>query len=176
MKTMLSALALAATLGFAGNVAAEDAMATPMAAEPMAGDAMAADPMAMTPDEMLKACLEKAGMEADYRNERSESANNYGGTFTFSSLEAYLAGQPLNYRVTRGSPLLEVDQLEGSAFLQADATVTPQLTLMFGVRYDVQSNLDDHNNVSPRVSFAYAPGEATVIRGGAGLFYCFAVQ
>ncbi len=67
MKTILSALAFAAALGLAGNVAAQDAMATPMAgdamaAEPMAGSAMAADPMAMTAAEMLTACLEKAGV------------------------------------------------------------------------------------------------------------------
>lgn len=113
----------------------------------------------------------KTGLEADYRKERSLSTNNFGGTFTFSSLDAYLAGRPLNYRVTRGNPLTEVDQLEAGAFLQADATITSQLTLMFGLRYDAQTNLDDYNNVSPRVSFAYAPGEATVIRGGAGVYY-----
>lgn len=60
MKTVISALALAATLGFAGTVAAEDAMATPMATDAMAGEAMA-----MSPEDMLKACLDKAGMETD---------------------------------------------------------------------------------------------------------------
>jgi hypothetical protein len=113
----------------------------------------------------------KAGMEAEYQTKRSMSTNNFGGTFTFSSLNAYLAGRPLSYRVTRGDPLLELDQLEAGGFLQADAALTSQFTLMFGLRYDAQSNLDDWNNLSPRLSFAYAPGQATVIRGGAGVFY-----
>lgn len=54
LSTLAPTLALLAALGFAGHVAAEDAMATPMA-----GDAM------MSPEDMLKACLDKAGMEAD---------------------------------------------------------------------------------------------------------------
>jgi hypothetical protein len=113
----------------------------------------------------------KAGMEAEYQSKRSLSTNNFGGTFTFSSLSAYLAGLPLNYRVTRGNPLLEVDQVEAGGFLQADAALTSQFTLMFGLRYDAQRHLDDWNNFSPRLSFAYAPSEATVVRGGAGVFY-----
>jgi hypothetical protein len=113
----------------------------------------------------------KTGVEGSYRTDRTMSTNGFGGTFTFSSLDAYLAGTPLNYRVTRGTPVIETDQLEASAFLQLDAAVSSQLTLMFGARYHAQTNLDDFNNVSPRVSFAYAPGQATVIRGGGGVYY-----
>jgi hypothetical protein len=113
----------------------------------------------------------KTGLETNYRRLQSFSTNNFGGTFTFSSLETYRAGTPLNYRVTRGTPLLAVSQLSGAAFLQADAALTSQLTVMFGLRYLAQTNLDDYDNLSPRLSFAYAPGEATVIRGGAGVFY-----
>jgi hypothetical protein len=113
----------------------------------------------------------KTGAEGWYRREENISTNNFGGTFTFSSLDAYLAGRPLNYRVNRGNPLLEVDQLQAAGFLQTDIELSSQLTLMLGTRYDIQTNLGDYNNLSPRVSLAYAPGEATVIRGGGGLFY-----
>ena len=113
----------------------------------------------------------KTGVEGSYLALRTVSTNNFGGTFTFSSLEDYLAGTPINYRVVQGSPLLRTTQLDASAFVQVDASVTSQLTLMFGLRYWGQSNLDDFNNLSPRVSFGYSPGKATVIRGGAGLFY-----
>lgn len=64
MKSMLSTFALVAALGFVGHAIAEDAMATPMATDAMATDAMAGDAM-MSPDEVLAACLEKAGMETD---------------------------------------------------------------------------------------------------------------
>jgi hypothetical protein len=113
----------------------------------------------------------KTGFEGSYLALRTVSTNNFGGTFTFSSLDDYLAGTPINYRVTRGNPLLRTTQLDASAFVQVDASVTAQLTLMFGLRYGWQTNLDDFNNLSPRVSFGYSPGKATVIRGGAGLFY-----
>ena len=64
LSTLAPTLALLAALGFAGHVAAEDAMATPMAGDAMAAEPMAGDAM-MSPEDMLKACLDTAGMEAD---------------------------------------------------------------------------------------------------------------
>ena len=112
----------------------------------------------------------KTGVEGTYRAERSITTDNFGGTFTFSSLQDYLAGTPLNYRVTRGNPELEFGQLEMGAFVQTDVAITSQLTVMLGMRYEAQQNLPDYNNFDPRVGFAYAPGQATVIRGGGGIF------
>jgi len=40
-----------------------------------------------------------------------------------------------------------------------------------GARYDAQTNMRDHNNLGPRLGFAYALGPATVIRGGGGMFH-----
>jgi hypothetical protein len=113
----------------------------------------------------------KAGVEGVHRFESSESTSNFGGTYTFSSLESYRAGTPLTYRVTRGTPLVETPQLEMAGFLQNDIKVTPRLTLMLGARYEAQQNLDDHNNVAPRVAIAYSPSTATVVRAAAGVFY-----
>jgi hypothetical protein len=113
----------------------------------------------------------RAGTQGRYRTNRSFSETDFGGTFTFSSLDSYRAGKPLTYRVTRGNPLLQTDQLELSFFLQNDWKVSPRLTLMLGTRYDAQTNLRDHNNLAPRLAFAYAVGRATVIRGGGGMFY-----
>lgn len=113
----------------------------------------------------------KTGAQGIYRRAEAFSTNDFGGTFTFSSLEDYLAGVPIAYRVTRGTPLLRTTQMEGAAFLQADISLSSRFTLMVGARYDAQSNLDDLNNLAPRLSFAYAPGEATVVRGGLGLYY-----
>lgn len=113
----------------------------------------------------------KTGFDGNQRHERSFSESNFGGTFTFSSLQAYMTGTPLTYRVTRGTPEVETRQLEVAAFVQTDVTINPQLTLLFGARYEAQQNLQDYNNLAPRVGFAYAPGPATVIRGGGGIFY-----
>lgn len=113
----------------------------------------------------------RAGFEGTYRSRRSLSRENFGATFTFSSLETYRDGAALSYRVSRGDPLLETRQWESAGFVQNDLVVTPELTLMLGVRYDVQANLRDHNNVAPRLGFAYGLGRSTVVRGGAGVFY-----
>jgi hypothetical protein len=74
-----------------------------------------------------------------------------------------------------------------AAYLQDDWHVTDTLTLNLGLRYDLTRNgwgndaqvepfleagrPDDANNIQPRLGFAYQLSEATVIRGGAGLYY-----
>jgi hypothetical protein len=113
----------------------------------------------------------KTGVEGNYRISTDVSTNNFGGTFTFSSLESYLAGTPTTYRVTRGNPTFELRQLEMAGFAQLDARLNSQLTLMFGTRYEAQQNLRDYNNIDPRVGVAWSPSRATVIRGGGGIFH-----
>jgi hypothetical protein len=113
----------------------------------------------------------KTGVEGNYRHQRSYTTNNFNGAFTFSSLDAYRAGRPLTYRVTRGNPLLAFGQLEMGAFVQTDVTVNSQLVLMFGARYEAQQNLDDYDNLAPRFALAYSPGQDTVIRAGGGIFH-----
>jgi hypothetical protein len=113
----------------------------------------------------------KAGFDGGYRKSRTVSEENFLGWFTFSNLEAFRNGIATTYRVTRGNPLLLNSQFEMSVFAENDIKLNQRLTTMFGVRYDHQSNLSDHNNAAPRVGFAYAAGRSTVIRGGFGIYY-----
>ncbi len=113
----------------------------------------------------------KTGVEGAYRTRRSFFEDNYLGTFQFSSLEAFQAGAPLTYRVTRGDPLIETDQWEVAAFFQNDWRLTPQLTLLAGARYEFQTNIDDRNNLAPRLGVAWAVDQASVVRAGAGIFH-----
>jgi hypothetical protein len=113
----------------------------------------------------------KAGSVAILRTRASHSRVNFDGTFTFSTLNDFLAGRPINYRVSRGIPELETSQWEGSMFVQNDLRLNARLTLMYGIRYDVQEHLPDHNNFGPRVGFAYGAGQGLVLRGGVGLFH-----
>ena len=46
----------------------------------------------------------KTGVETGYDDQLRVSASNAGGTFTFSSLDDYVVGRPVNFRVTQGSP------------------------------------------------------------------------
>jgi hypothetical protein len=73
--------------------------------------------------------------------------------------------------VTRGDPLIETDQWEVGFFLQNDFKITPQLTILYGARYEFQTNLEDHNNLAPRLGIAWAIGQASVIRAGVGIFH-----
>ena len=113
----------------------------------------------------------KTGLSGAHRGNESISENNFGGIFTFSGLENYRQGKPVNYRISRGNPNLEFTQWEFAFFAQNDVKVTSRLTVMAGARYEVQTNLHDHNNFDPRMGFAYALGNSTVIRGGAGIFH-----
>ncbi len=112
----------------------------------------------------------RTGFEAWYRKDHSLTENNFIGEFTFSDLESYRNGRPLQYRVTRGNPLLNMSQLQIGLFSQNDVRVTNRFTLFMGMRYEAQTNLGDKFNLDPRLGFAYAIGSSTVIRGGSGVF------
>ncbi len=112
------------------------------------------------------------------------SPNNFGGTFTFSSLDQYrqvLQGvpgaRPSQFSINSGNPLANVSQIDFSPFIQDDWRVRPNLTLNLGLRYEVQDNISSKLNFAPRLGFAYSLGAGganrpkTVIRGGAGIFY-----
>jgi hypothetical protein len=113
----------------------------------------------------------KTGTEWNVRSASSFSQDGFLGRFEFSSLDDFVAGRPLTYSVTRGDPLLDGRQVEGAAFVQNDWRFNRRLTLFAGVRYKRQTNISDADNVDPRVGFAYSPGSATIVRGGAGLFH-----
>ena len=111
------------------------------------------------------------GTESIYNKNYSSSETNYLGVFTFSSLDDYLAGQPVTFRKTTGDPVVNVSQLEFASFIQADWRVNPKLNLGAGARYHAQMNLHDANNVAPTFQIAYQPRMGTVLRAGGRLSY-----
>ncbi|HKX27334.1 MAG TPA: TonB-dependent receptor [Blastocatellia bacterium] len=124
----------------------------------------------------------KSGVQLQYENHRSFNADNFNGSFSFSSLDQYLAainapGTPAaiaeRYSVNQGDPNLRYKVYQTSLFLQDDFRFSPALTLSFGLREEFQSNLRDKNNWSPRVGLAWSPfkNRKTTIRSGAGMFY-----
>src|SRR5262249_17783324 len=76
-----------------------------------------------------------------------------------------------------GDPLAKVKQFDVGAFIQDDWRLRPSLTLSFGLRYEVQTNLRGIGSLAPRLAFAWSPSfsaskpSSTVIRGGFGIFY-----
>ena len=113
----------------------------------------------------------KAGFDLSRLSDRSLTEDDFNGTFEFASLEDFVGGTPTKYTVMTGDPLLDMTQIETAAFVQNDVRVSNRLMLMFGVRYQAQSNLDDWNDFDPRLGYAYALSDSTVLRGGIGLFH-----
>ncbi len=117
-----------------------------------------------------------------------------------SGLEDYFAGLPTNGTLLVGDPTRNIHNWGYAAFVQDDYRITKNLTLNFGVRYELSTVIkDDHNllgnfeiskgliqangsngpynpdrkNFAPRGGFAwdiFGTGR-TVLRGGAGITY-----
>src|SRR5439155_2678818 len=99
-------------------------------------------------------------------------ASNFGGTFTFSNLSAFMVSRPFLFTVNQGDPRVRFRQHESYTFFQDEIRIRQNLSLSLGLRHELQSNLDDSNNFAPRLAFAYSPRSGqTVLRGGAGIFY-----
>lgn len=99
--------------------------------------------------------------------------NNYLGTYTFSSLEAYQAGTPILYTRSTGDPTLDFFHARIGAYFQDDIRIKKGLTLSPGVRYSYQTRVDDSLAFEPRVGMTWAPWQSgkTTIRASGGIFH-----
>jgi hypothetical protein len=115
----------------------------------------------------------RAGVLMQAGHYRATDAGNSLGTFTFSSLDAYAAGRPLTYTQRVGNPLVEYGFYRAGWYLQDDMKAHKTLTLSGGLRHEIQSQIDDRFNLSPRVGFTWAPlpNGKLLLRGGAGIVY-----
>ena len=102
----------------------------------------------------------------------TDQQSNYLGTFTFASLEDYAAGRPQQFSVRTGNPLIDYSQWQLGVFAQDDWRARQNLTISFGVRQEVQQNLDDPLNLSPRFGMTWSPFRSgkTTVRGSLGVF------
>ena len=99
-------------------------------------------------------------------------ARNAAGTFTFSSLEAFLAGTPNTFTQRLGELRTAFSQTQLGVFWQDDFRLNRSFALSFGVREELQSHLGDGLNLMPRFGFTYTPLRTrTTIRGGYGIFH-----
>jgi hypothetical protein len=94
-----------------------------------------------------------------------------------TALQSFKLGLPQFYQQGFGSPTVVSQEPMVAAYGQDSWTIRPNLTLNFGLRYELDSQYaplnTDKNNFAPRISFAWDPfgTHKTVIRGGYGIFY-----
>lgn len=123
------------------------------------------------------------GVRMREAQEISVAPGNFNGTFTFTSIETYrqtllgtLGYGPSQFSLASGQPEQAVQQFDAGFFWGDEWKMRPSLTLSYGLRYEIQTNLADRAAIAPRVALAWAPGHprdgwTTVLRAGAGVFY-----
>ena len=127
---------------------------------------------------------------------------NFGGSWTFTggfgvdSIERYqltlklqeqglspaairaAGGGATAFRINAGNPFADVNQTDFGVFIQDDWRLRPNITLSYGLRYEIQTNANSKYDFAPRLAVAWSPGAANsarppkmVIRVGTGFFY-----
>ena len=101
------------------------------------------------------------------------SGRNRNGTFLFSSLGDFQANKPALFTQSGGFRKSNVLQTELGIYIQDDIRLRKSFSLSIGLRYELQNNLRDFNNFSPRIGFTWSPHKSgkTTFRGGVGIFY-----
>jgi hypothetical protein len=102
-----------------------------------------------------------------------------GPTISLTALESFTSPcrAPVysQFQQAFGTPSQAQNNPNFDLFAQDEYKPNNKLTLNFGLRYDLQflpgPINTDRNNISPRLGFAYAPDEKTVLRGSFGLYY-----
>ncbi len=128
----------------------------------------------------------KFGGRLRFTRDANYSNSGFNGNYIYSSLTAptgasapdhsYESLKPAEYDVMVGNPNTKVNVFDAGIFFQDDYKVKPKFTLSYGLRYEAQNWIGDHNDWAPRVSLAWAPGggtgpSKTVIRAGYGWFF-----
>ncbi len=114
----------------------------------------------------------RAGAVVEGGSYRSDTRTNYLGTFTFDSLDSYQTAQPSTYSRRAGNPFVQFAQWQAGAFVQDDWRVRKNLTISGGLRYELQTHLDDRWNFAPRLGVTWSPFKSgrTTVRVGGGIF------
>ncbi len=88
-----------------------------------------------------------------------------------------LGGGATQFGINAGNPSIAGNQWDAGLFAGDDWRARPTLTLSYGIRYEIQTNLSDYRAIAPRAGFGWGVGAKGkkpaifVLRGGFGIFY-----
>jgi outer membrane receptor protein involved in Fe transport len=115
------------------------------------------------------------GADLDWIREKVSAYDAFGALYVFPTLNAFLSGQPDQYRQTFGSPSTNFATSKYSGFIQDHWTLTRGFTIDAGIRYDFEhlpaQFKHDTNDFAPRIGLAYSPSPEWALRAGFGVFF-----
>ena len=114
----------------------------------------------------------RVGTAIDFNSFRSDESDNYLGTYTFESLEAFDAGRPRSYTRRIGEPNVRYVNLQGAFYVQDDIRIRRNLSMTPGVRVETQNHIKGVV-AGPRFGATWAPFKngKTTLRASWGVFY-----
>jgi len=115
------------------------------------------------------------GGDLDWIHETVSAYDGLGAVYTFPTLDAFLNGQPDQYRQAFGNPTTRFATPRYSGFIQDHWTLANRFTIDAGVRYDFEhlpaQFKQDVNDFAPRIGVAYSPSPNWALRAGFGIFF-----
>lgn len=119
--------------------------------------------------------LWKAGGTVNRVRLSADVPDGFGGMYLFGSVANFLAGDPDQFRQGFGNPRVDFPVTSLGSFVQDHWSLSRQVTLDLGMRYDFEhlpaGFNEDTNNFSPRIGLAWSPSPKWVFRGGYGIFF-----
>ena len=115
----------------------------------------------------------RAGVQVNADWFDTNAASNYLGTYVFEDETAFLAGWPLLFTQTLGDPRVTYFNANTALYVQDDVRMRKSLTISPGVRYMLQTHVNDWRGIAPRFGVTWSPFASgrTTFRTSVGLFY-----
>lgn len=115
------------------------------------------------------------GADLDWIRENVSAYDGFGAVYIFPTLNAFLNGQPDQYRRAFGNPGTNFATPKYSGLIQDHWTLTSRLTIDAGIRYDFEhvpaQFKEDTNDFTPRIGLAYSPTPNWALKTGFGIFF-----
>ncbi len=115
----------------------------------------------------------KLGTDFQFERKKVISKDGLNGSFVFTSLNDFQNNIPSVFTQRQRESLSIINQSQVAFYIQDDIRLYKNFQIGLGLRYEIQNNLSDYNNFSPRLSFVYSPNKEGrfIFRGGTGIFY-----